>query len=234
DDPHLPIGTRLPLEPDTVAGAIYRTRAPARVDSWDGVSNEMAKLVRARGTRSSLGAPILVEGQLWGALVAGVTREEPLPAGTEFRLARFTELVATAISNTTARTELIESRARIVAAGDDARRRIARDLHDGTPQRLVALAMAARAAAAELPAESRDVREKFSRIAAGLAAAVEELQELSRGIHPAILSDAGLGPALEALALRSPIPVELEVTTRQRFPEPVEVAAFFVASESLA
>ena len=94
--------------------------------------------------------------------------------------------------------------------------------------------MAANAAAAELPPQSSDVREKLSRIAAGLGTAVEELQELSRGIHPAILTDAGLGPALEALALRSPIAVDLEVMTRERFPEPVEVAAYFVASESLA
>jgi len=121
-----------------------------------------------------------------------------------------------------------------VAAGDEARRRIERDLHDGTQQRLVSLAMAARAAAAELSTESRELRERFSSIAAGLGAAVEELQELSRGIHPAILSDAGLGPALESLALRSPIPVELEVMTRGRFPQPVEVAAYFAASESMA
>jgi hypothetical protein len=121
-----------------------------------------------------------------------------------------------------------------VATGDEARRRIERDLHDGTQQRLVSLALAVRAAAAELPAQSRDVQAKFSRIASGLGAAVDELQELSRGIHPAILSDAGLGPALEALALRSPIPVDLKVRTQARFPEPVEVAAYFVASKSLA
>jgi signal transduction histidine kinase len=121
-----------------------------------------------------------------------------------------------------------------VATGDETRRRIERDLHDGTQQRLVSLALAVRAAAAELPAQSRDVQAKFSRIASGLGAAVDELQELSRGIHPAILSDAGLGPALEALALRSPIPVDLKVRTQARFPEPVEVAAYFVASESLA
>ena len=157
-----------------------------------------------------------------------------LPPDAETRLERFTELIATAISNATARTELIESRARIVAAGDEARRTIERDLHDGTQQRLVSLALAANAAAAELPPQSSDVREKFSRIAVGLGTAVEELQELSRGIHPAILTDAGLGPALEALALRSPIAVDLEVMTGERFPEPVEVAAYFVASESLA
>ena len=193
-----------------------------------------AAVTRAVGIHSAVGAPILVGGHLWGVMMALSTAEKPLPDDAETRLAAFTELVATAISNTTARSELIESRARIVAAGDDARRRIERDLHDGTQQRLVSLALAARAAAADLPAQSGDVGEKFSRIAAGLGAAVEELQELSRGIHPAILSDAGLGPALEALALRSPIPVELEVMTKERFAQPVEVAAYFAASESLA
>jgi signal transduction histidine kinase len=191
-------------------------------------------LTRDAGIHSAVGAPILVGGHLWGMMMALSTEEKPLPDDAEARLAAFTELVATAISNTTARTELIESRARIVAAGDEARRRIERDLHDGTQQRLVSLALAARAAAADLPEQSRDLGEKFSRIAVGLGAAVEELQELSRGIHPAILSDAGLGPALEALALRSPIPVQLDVRTRERFPEQVEVAAYFVASESLA
>ena len=129
---------------------------------------------------------------------------------------------------------MFASRKRLVAASDDARRRIERDLHDGTQQRLVSLALVARAAEAELPTGSQDVREKLAGIATGLGEAVEDLQELSRGIHPAILSDAGLGPALETLALRSPIPVELDVRTKERFPEAVEVAAYFVASESLA
>lgn len=121
-----------------------------------------------------------------------------------------------------------------MAAGDEARRRIERDLHDGTQQRLVSLALVARAAAAELPSDNGELRERLSRIAAGLGAAVEELQELSRGIHPSILTDAGLGAALESLALRSPIAVELAAMTRKRFPRPIEVAAYFVASESLA
>jgi signal transduction histidine kinase len=190
--------------------------------------------IRDLGWISVVGAPILVEGRLWGLVGISSTTEQSLPPSTEERLTEFTELVATAIANAESRAELTASRSRIVAAGDEARRRIERDLHDGTQQRLVSLALAARAAAAELPTESRELRERFSRIAAGLGAAVEELQELSRGIHPAILTDAGLGPALESLALRSPVPVELQVTTRERFPPPVEVAAYFAASESLA
>ena len=184
--------------------------------------------------RFTVATPIVVEGRLWGTMIAATNQGKPLPADTESRIVEFTELLATAISNAESREALIASRTRIVAAGDDARRRIERDLHDGTQQRLVSLALAARAAEAELPAQSGDLREKLSSIATGLGAAVEDLQELSRGIHPAILSDAGLGPALETLAMRSPIPVELEVRTPERFPEPVEVAAYFTASESLA
>ena len=160
--------------------------------------------------------------------------KEALPPDTDRRLASFVELMATAIANAENRSELAASRKRLVAASDEARRRIERDLHDGTQQRLVSLALAARAAEAELPKQSADVREKLSSIATGLGEAVEDLQELSRGIHPAILTEAGLGPALETLALRSPIPVGLNVGTRERLAEPVEVAAYFIASESLA
>ena len=132
------------------------------------------------------------------------------------------------------REELAASRARIVAAGDQARRRIERDLHDGTQQRLVSLVLELRAAEAALPPERPELQAQLARIADGLAGALEELRELSRGIHPAILSEGGLGPALKALARRSPIPVELEVETPVRLPEPVEVAAYYVVSEALA
>ena len=235
DENPFPVGTSWKLDESSVSGRVAATRLPARVANYAEVPGPIAAAVtRQVGIHSAVGAPILVGGHLWGVMMALSTEERPLADDAETRLAAFTELIATAISNATARTELIESRARIVAAGDEARRRIERDLHDGTQQRLVSLALAARAAADELPAESDEVREKLSLIASSLGAAVEELQELSRGIHPAVLTDAGLGPALEALALRSPIAVNLEVSTRERFPEPVEVAAYFVASESLA
>jgi signal transduction histidine kinase len=231
----LSIGTRWELEEGMAATAVYRTGRSARVDDrdWSSDTGPWAAVARQVGLVSSVVSPIVVEGRLWGAMSVA-SAEEILPLDTESRLEKFTELVATAIANAENRSELAASRKRLVAASDEARRRIERDLHDGTQQRLVSLALAARAAAAELPTESGDAREKFSWIATGLGEAVEDLQELSRGIHPAILSDAGLGPALETLALRSPIPVELEVRTRDRFPEPVEVAAYFTASESLA
>ena len=132
------------------------------------------------------------------------------------------------------REELAASRARIVAAGDQARRRIERDLHDGTQQRLVSLVLDLRTAEAAVPPERPELRAQLARVADGLTGALEELRELSRGIHPAILSEGGLAPALKALARRSAVPVELEVDVQARLPEPVEVAAYYVISEALA
>jgi signal transduction histidine kinase len=149
-------------------------------------------------------------------------------------MAEFTELVATAIANADSRSQLAASRRRIVAAADEARRGIERNLHDGTQQRLVSLGLAVRAAEADVSPDRRDLRVELSRIATGLMDAVAELREISRGIHPAILSRAGLGPALRTLARRSTIPVDLDVRTDTRLPEPIEVAAYFVASEALA
>jgi signal transduction histidine kinase len=190
--------------------------------------------IREAALRSAIGTPIIVEGRLWGLISVGSQREQPLPPDTEARLTSFTELVATAIANAESRSQLAASRRRIVAASDEARRRIERDLHDGTQQRLVSLGLAARAAEAKVPADRDDLRAELSRIAAGLADAAAELQELSRGIHPAALSEHGLGPALRTLARRCAVPVDLDVSVDARFPEPVEIAAYYVASEALA
>jgi PAS domain S-box-containing protein len=131
------------------------------------------------------------------------------------------------------RAELAASRARIVTAADETRRQIERDLHDGVQQRLVSLALAQRSAEGMVPPELRELRAQLSRVVDGLTGALEELQELSRGIHPAILSQGGLAPALKTLARRSAIPVELEVRAEKRLPEPVEVAVYYVVSEAL-
>jgi signal transduction histidine kinase len=172
---------------------------------------------------------------LWGVLFLHAKQTRgPFPRDTESRLTGFTELVATAIANAESRLELAASRRRIVTAADEARRRIERDLHDGTQQRLVSLALAARIAEADAAAGRDDLRAELSRIAAGLGDAAAELQEFSRGIHPATLSGRGLGPALRTLARRSAVPVDLDVSTNARCPEPVEIAAYYVASEALA
>ena len=184
------------------------------------------------GVRGAVASPIVVEGRLWGAIAAG-SRRGRLPADTEQRLADFTELVATAIANAESQAELTTSRARIVAAADQARRRIERDLHDGAQQRLVSLALQLRAARAAVPPELGDLGADLDRAAAAAAGALDELREIARGIHPAILAEGGLRPALKVLARRSPVPVDLQVRADGRLPEPVEVSAYYVVAEAL-
>jgi signal transduction histidine kinase len=233
-DVHVPTGTRLPLEGDTINALVQRTAAPGRFDTYEGATGALAAFLRQQGIRSEVGAPVVVEGQVWGALIAGTDEPEPLPPGTELRLASFAELIATAVSNTTTRSELIASRARLVAAADDARRRIERDLHDGTQQRLASLGMGVRAAQAKVPAEFRQVHADLDRVAESVEAALEEVREISRGLHPAMLSRAGLPVALRALARKSPIPVKLEVEVNGRLAEAIEVTTYYVVSEALA
>jgi signal transduction histidine kinase len=158
---------------------------------------------------------------------------ERLAPGAEERVAKFTELVATAIANTQSRAELAASRARVIAAADNARRRIERDLHDGAQQRLVTLSAALRTMETTMPAGSGEQRAEVARIADGLAAAVQELRELSRGIHPAVLTQGGLAPALKALRRRSPVRVTLDIRFERRLPDQVEAAAYYTVSEAL-
>jgi GAF domain-containing protein len=234
-EPTIPVGTRLGIDGPLATAHVYRTGQSARFDALDraSLSPALAEAVSRLRVASSVASPIILEGRRWGA-VSVASRDEPLPLDAGERLERFSELVATAIANTDSRAELAASRKRIVAASDEARRRIERDLHDGTQQRLVTLALAIRAAEANVPPEQSAIRSELSRIASGLGNAVTELQEISRGIHPAILAQGGVAPALRTLARRSTIPVELEVRTGARLPEPIEVAAYYVASEALA
>jgi signal transduction histidine kinase len=159
--------------------------------------------------------------------------QEPLPASTEERLAGFTELAGTALANAEAQAALVGSRARIVAAADAARRRIERDLHDGAQQRLVRLALQLRAAQAALPPEAAEAAQQVGDVVAGLTDALEELRELARGLHPAILTEGGLRPALQALARQAAILVRLDVQVTERLPDPAEVAAYYAVAEAL-
>jgi signal transduction histidine kinase len=231
-DPLL-VGTRYPIEAGSMSASMLRTGQPARIDSYADVPGSIAAAARQVGIQSSVGCPIRVEGRLWGAISVSSKRPEPLPAGTEARIAGFTELAATAIANTQARAELAASRARIVRAADEARRRIERDLHDGIQQRLVSLALELHATQASLPAEHPELGAPLDRVVRGLGDALDELRETSRGIHPAALSEGGLGPALKALARRCAIPVEVDVGLGTRLAEPVEVAAYYVVAEAL-
>ncbi|HEX9379227.1 MAG TPA: GAF domain-containing protein, partial [Gaiellaceae bacterium] len=227
------VGTSWALDDPLRAARVFQSGRSVRVDErLRERSAALAHTLARLGVVSTVASPIMVEGRLWGAVM--VSSKGELPVDTEERLNKFTELVATAVANAESRSELAASRRRIVAASDETRRQIERDLHDGTQQRLVSLGLAVRAAEASLPPERDDLRAQLSGVATGLVTAVEDLQEISRGIHPAILSKGGLAPALQSLAHRSAIPVDLDITADVRVEEPIEVAAYFVASEALA
>jgi signal transduction histidine kinase len=203
------------------------------MDTYAAASGPVGAAARERRVGSSVGTPIIVDGRLWGVLGAGSSGEQPLPAETEARLASFTELLATAIANAESRAEIAASRARIVAAADETRRRIERDLHDGAQQRLVSLGLELRAVQAGLPPAFGELEGELSRLVDGLASVQEELREFAHGIHPAILAEGGLGPALKTLARRCAVPVELDVEAHVRLPEQIEVATYYVVSEAL-
>jgi signal transduction histidine kinase len=196
------------------------------------VSDPAADALRELGIRSMVASPIIVGGRLWGAVNAW-TRRGPFPSDAAERMADFTELVATAVGNAESRAELAASRARIVAAADETRRRIERDLHDGTQQRLVSLGLELRLAEGMVPAVFPELETEIGRVADELKGVAEDLREIARGIHPAILSEGGLGPALRTLARRAAIAVELDVAAIARLPEPIEVAAYYLVSEAL-
>ena len=230
-----PVGGRLPLGGRNVTTLVHRTGRPARIDyDDDAVSGAIGQVAtRDWGLRSSVGVPVSVEGRPRGAMVVAFTHPEYLPGDTETRLAGFTELVATAIANAGAQAEVTASRARIVAAADQARRRIERDLHDGAQQRLVTLALQLRTAQAAVPHELGDLGTELGRAAAGVTGVLDELREIARGIHPTVLATGGLRPALKTLARRSPVLVDLQVRVDGRLPEPVEISAYYIVAEAL-
>ena len=227
----LQVGERLPFEGESVAVAVLRTGRAARMDSYGCATGATADKIRSLGLRAGVGVPIVVGGRLWGAAIVASTRA--LSPDTEARVGDFTELVATAIANADARAELTASRARIVAAGDNARRRFERNLHDGAQQRLVSLGLQLRTVEAGVRPELPALAEGISDAISGLTEVSDELQEISRGMHPAILSKGGLGPAMRTLARRSAVPVDLRVAVDQRLPESAEVAAYYVVAEAL-
>jgi signal transduction histidine kinase len=237
DDPEqteqMPVGTRWSLEGDNIVAMVANSGKPARMDSHETAVGDAAALIRRLGLRGGVGAPIIVQRRLWGVAVVGSGSTEPLPPDTERRVGEFAELVATAIANADAHAALTASRTRIVTAADDARRRLERDLHDGAQQRLVSLALQLRSIEAGLPSELGSLKGQISDAVAGLSAASTDLQELARGIHPAILSRGGLGPALKTLARQCAIPVTLNLELDGRIPESAEVAAYYVVAEAI-
>jgi PAS domain S-box-containing protein len=226
------IDSRLPLGGDNISSQVHRTRRPARIDDYTTASGPMAAYGRELGWRSAVGTPIVVEGRLWGAMIAASQDPAPLPTDTEARLAEFTALVATAVSNIQARSDLAASRARIVAAIDDERRRVVRDLHDGAQQRMVHTVITLRMADRALRSGDETAPAFVSEALEQAQQATEELRELAHGILPAVLTRGGLRAGVELLASRTPVPVEIAVTVG-RLPPAVEATAYFVVSEAL-
>jgi signal transduction histidine kinase len=236
DEPGLqkmPVGERFSLDGENILALVRRTGRAARMGSHDHAGGSAAARIRALGLRSAVGAPIVVDNRVWAVAIAGSSRSDAFPPGAEQRVSDFADLIAIAIANVQAREELTASRARIVAAADDTRRRIERDLHDGAQQRLVSLGLRLRLAEESVPSEQLALREQISDVVNGLGNVSDELREMSRGIHPAILSKGGLGPALRTLARRSAAPVDLDVAVPRRLPDQVEVAGYYVAAEAL-
>jgi signal transduction histidine kinase len=226
----LPLGSRWPVDKGSAVELVERTKAPGRIDAIQATvgAGELLTALRSMGVNFAVGSPVTVGGRLWGAVVA-VSTSEPLPEGTEERMTEFTDLLVAAIGNAESRDKLQASRARVVAAADASRRLIERDLHDRTQQRLVSLRLELRAIETEL----EELRGRLSHTAQALDEAVEELREIARGLHPALLSRRGLEPALTALARRSAIPVELNMCIDQHLAERFEETAYHVVSEAL-
>jgi signal transduction histidine kinase len=230
---HFPVGSRLILGGQNLGTIVFETGRSARIDNYaDSASGQVGIAASDAGINSSLATPIRVEGRLWGLIAAGSIMKQPLPADTEDRLASFTELAAAAISNSEARTELAASRARIVAAADEERRRVVRDLHDGAQQRLVHTIITLKLARRALQSDEEDVPALLSEALDNAEQATVELRELAHGILPAVLTQGGLRAGVDALASRMPVPVENGVSVG-RLPAAVEATAYFVVAEAL-
>ena len=230
---HVPIGSTGKLDGRGLVGQILVTGRPSRVEDFDQVGGAVAAAMRSLGLRSGVAGPVVVGGRIWGALVACSAAAEPLPRGTEYRIAAFAQLISLAIENAETREELAASRARLVAAADDARRRIERDLHDGAQQRLLATALTLTLAQQRLERDPESASSLLATAREELERGLRELRDLARGLHPAILTDRGVEAALRSLVQRAPVPVEFRAAVPARLDPTIEAAAYFVVSEAL-
>jgi signal transduction histidine kinase len=231
--PHFPVGTTLDLDGDTVVAKVLRTGTTQRVERYEEASGTLAARLRTVGYRAAVAAPVNVEGTLWGAVAGLTTSADALPEGLERRLCDFADLVAQALANADAREKLAASRARLVEVSDAERRRLERNLHDGAQQRLVSVALRLSMVGSKLETDPDGARELLSAAQADLAGGLDELRELARGLHPVLLTERGLGPALDALLARAPVPVEITELPDERLAPAVEAAAYYVVAEAL-
>jgi signal transduction histidine kinase len=229
----LPIGSRWPIEEGSVAAVVLRTGERAGVSDYEIGNGSEHDWACAHGIRSSVASPIVVGGHLWGAIIAFSRVFAANPRDGQEHLLAFAELVALAITNAERYAQLASSRARVVSGADESRRRIERDLH-AAQQRLISLALEVRLAESRVPPEQQSQVEQLSGIAQGLTDMVEELREIARGVHPAILDRGGLVPALRAVTRRAGVPVKLSMRAPERLPQHVKLAAYYVVSEALA
>ena len=204
--PRFPVGAAFDIDGDSAVARVVQSGAPTRVERYDAATGTLAARVHSAGYRSAVAAPVNVGGRVWGALIAVSTSDEPLPNGLEQRLCDFADLVAQALANADAYEKLAASRARLVAVGDAERQRLERNLHDGAQQRLVSVALGLNMVSARLDSDPAAAREMLANAQADLTRGLEELRELARGIHPVVLTERGLGPALDAIAARAPLP----------------------------
>jgi PAS domain S-box-containing protein len=225
------VGERYPLGGTNVTSTVLRTGRPARLDDFSRATGRIGEVAREAGAESVVAAPVVVEGRTWGVLVATWGDRAAPPDDTEERLARFAELLDTAIGNADSRDQLTASRARVLAAGDDARRRVVRDLHDGAQQRLVQTVATLKLAQEVLHEDSSDVEALLAEALANADQATAELRELAHGILPSVLN-RGLRAGVDAVASRLDLPVEVDVSS-ERLPPDIEASAYFIIAEAL-
>jgi signal transduction histidine kinase len=202
------------------------------MERFDVADGSIANYVRDQGVRASVGAPIVLEGRLWGIAVVYWTREESPPADTEDRIAQFAKLLETAIANADSREQLLASRARLLAAGDEARRRVVRDLHDGAQQRLVHAIVTLNLARQALQEHDAEAESLVGEALEAVEQGNEELRELAHGILPTVLTRGGLRAAVSAIVKRLDVPAELDIPD-ERFPAEIEASAYFIVAEAL-
>ena len=231
--PAVPVGDTAIIDGRGILGRMLRVAAPVRIEDFDEVGGAVAALMRRLGIRSAAAGPIVLGGRVWGALTASWPAGASMPEGAEDRVAAFAELVSLAIENAEARQQLAASSARLVAAADEARRRIERDLHDGAQQRLVAAALELAVLDRRLDRDPDDARTVLARAREHLEGGLGQLRDLARGIHPTILTDRGLEPALKALVDLSPVPADLRITVPDRLDAAIEATVYFLVSEAL-
>jgi PAS domain S-box-containing protein len=224
------VGESLPTDERSAVGQVLRTTASARIDDWGVIEGGIADTIFRTGYRSTAAAPIIVAGTLWGAVA--IASEDPLPPEAENRLGAFCELVSLAVASAQARADLMASRARLVKAGDEQRRKLERNLHDGAQQRFVSVSIKLRLARRRLASDPGAAADLLGEASRELDTGLEELRELARGLHPAILGDRGLRAALESLAARVAIPVTIDAP-EERLPEHIEATAYYIVSEAM-